>query len=775
MGALDGFVSTCDKARDTFGSGVPQTGEQFDQSAQLESMQSTVQKAAPGSGWTGSAANAYGAVNTVHARVLGELAKLDKRLAARVTESANVVATGRQNLGSLRQWVVDAAACVPPGKNRDQLLMPIVQRGLSELTGIVTSSNNELTRVAGGITRLGPKWDALKDQKIGGTGRSAEDDGTQALGNEEQLGTGGEPTPEDMEELVRKAVQEGDPEAAAGVNSLLNSIEPDRLGSDSANHRLNPVQAELIGQMQAQMKSMSMLDLNAARERLGENKGILANAMQVMSDPDVTYPRHDGEGPQIVPSGPGVPLPNDGVLPGDTGALPDRVQATLNQSGDFLGPPDPAAGYPGSQTDLDGAARESAARNMTNLADLVGEGDPRFQHGTQLDREMMSNAKEWLAAQEGPDGRTQEHWGDDVVEHVFDSAGRDTVVSHDMLTTDKDFMQDILTHEWRDDGRSAGNLTDWIQDASYSADPEVSQQAGEAASALADYLGDPANKDIPMNNSTGSQPKMSFGQMNPELTTSLANAVSPYVDEMTGRPLEAEGTKGWKAKDPSDLSCPHAVNVMGVLGTGEEAADILDKRSGAVQAAYINEYANSVINSQGQLPDSTAMEAAGRLKGITAEGAFMSTSDVESDATKARQAAWDRMARHYDVAGVIAGAVPHAGPALELQSTLMKDAILGPRPESADLGHPPIESSIGVKSALATAFTVNGIGNPVDMERLWTYNIDGDGQLNIPPEELYDTTRGEYQGALDLYFSNLDDGISDPLDAYDKAYRDVLR
>lgn len=170
MNALDGFLSTWDRARDTFGSGVPQTGEQFDQSAHFESMRSTVQTAAPGSRWTGTAAGAYDAANSEHARVLGELAALDKRLAAHVDESADVVATGRHNLDNLRQWVLDAAASVPPGKNRDQLLIPIVQRGLSELTGIVTTSNDELARVAGDITKLGPEWDALKDQRAANDG-----------------------------------------------------------------------------------------------------------------------------------------------------------------------------------------------------------------------------------------------------------------------------------------------------------------------------------------------------------------------------------------------------------------------------------------------------------------------------------------------------------------------------------------------------------------------------------------------------------------------------
>lgn len=168
MSALDGFLSTWDKARQTFGAGVPQTGESLDQSAQFERLQSTVQTAAAASAWTGTAADAYRAANTEHARVLGELAELDRRLAGHLDDSAQVVTTGRRNLETLRQWVVDAAASVPPGEHHDRLLRPIVQRGLSELTGIVTTSNDELARVAGDIRRLGPEWEALQ----GRTGRA---------------------------------------------------------------------------------------------------------------------------------------------------------------------------------------------------------------------------------------------------------------------------------------------------------------------------------------------------------------------------------------------------------------------------------------------------------------------------------------------------------------------------------------------------------------------------------------------------------------------------
>jgi hypothetical protein len=51
--------------------------------------------------------------------VFGQLASLDQRLSAQVTQTAKIVVTGRQNLDTVRQWVVDAAASVPPGRNRE--------------------------------------------------------------------------------------------------------------------------------------------------------------------------------------------------------------------------------------------------------------------------------------------------------------------------------------------------------------------------------------------------------------------------------------------------------------------------------------------------------------------------------------------------------------------------------------------------------------------------------------------------------------------------------
>jgi hypothetical protein len=756
LGVLEGFLSTWTQARTTFGEGEPATGERFDQSGPLRQLQTTVESAAPGSRWTGDAASGYDAANAKHGRVFGELAVLDRQLSSRVTEASQIVAKGRQNLDAARQWVLDAAATVPDGKNRDQQLMKIVNSGLGQVREIVSGANSELNRVGGEIRTVGAGYQTLKDGIQFGVPEGPE------LGDMPDDETG-EHRPEDMEVLVRNAL-EGDRLAAADVNDLLNGISDEQLGSNSATHPLNPVQAELVGQLQAQMKPMSLDDLNAARERLGDDKSMVGNALQVMSNPNVSYPRHDGDrGIDLIPTIPGEPPSNGVVLPGDRGALPDSVQHTLNLGGNFDGPPGPQAGYPGSApVDYDGSRRQEATEGLTTLSNIVGDGDARLQQGSELDRGMMNSAREFLNAQAGPDG--QQHWGDDIVQRVFETAGRDTIVSHDMFTADRDFTHDVLTHEWSDDGRSASTLTDWIGDAANSPDPAVNARAGETASALASYMGDPANKSVLMDINTGTQQNVSMGQLNPELTQSLAHAMVPYVDEMAGRDLT--GTSGWNPIDgESDLSYPHATNVFAVLGTDDSAAAILDSRSAAVQTALLNEYTNSVINHDGPV-DTSAMEAAGRLKGITDQGGFLAMSDTHADDAEARRRAYERFSANYDMAKDMAGFLPIAGPALTLQADLFKDAIVGQAPGPFEPGHTPVGSSTAMESAIASTYMAHGLGDPGVLAEY----------LN-PETQRVEEQQGEpsdrYKNALREYLTNL--GATDALFSYDLAYRDVLR
>jgi hypothetical protein len=161
VSVLDGFLSTWSMARDKFGEGTPTTGEQYDQSGPLTTMQTSVQSAAPGSKWIGTAANAYDAANTDHGKVFGKLAGLDQRLSAQITQSAQVVNSGRRKLDAVHDWVVAAASSVPEGRNRDQLLMPIVQKGLRQVSDIINASHANLGKIVGTISGIGAEYDAL--------------------------------------------------------------------------------------------------------------------------------------------------------------------------------------------------------------------------------------------------------------------------------------------------------------------------------------------------------------------------------------------------------------------------------------------------------------------------------------------------------------------------------------------------------------------------------------------------------------------------------------
>ncbi len=115
MSALDGFYSTWDKARETFGVGTPPDGSQYDGSSQLLRMKGMIDSAAKHDGWQGTGADAYAAANKEHANVYGKLAELDKQMAAEVTNAANIVTTGREQLDATKSWVDSAVSSLPGG------------------------------------------------------------------------------------------------------------------------------------------------------------------------------------------------------------------------------------------------------------------------------------------------------------------------------------------------------------------------------------------------------------------------------------------------------------------------------------------------------------------------------------------------------------------------------------------------------------------------------------------------------------------------------------
>lgn len=161
MGALDGFRSIWTNANAAFGEGSPTGGEQFDQSPDLRRLQNTVTSAGPDESWAGAASDSYAEANAGHARTLGGIAELDKRLAVEVDRAAEVVTTGRRDLEAIRQRVNDAAASVPNTAAGERLLYPAISKGSSDIQEILNRSHGDLSAIGERIRAIGNRYDEL--------------------------------------------------------------------------------------------------------------------------------------------------------------------------------------------------------------------------------------------------------------------------------------------------------------------------------------------------------------------------------------------------------------------------------------------------------------------------------------------------------------------------------------------------------------------------------------------------------------------------------------
>lgn len=552
MSVVDGFLATWSNARRTFGEGTPQTGEQYDKSSAFTQLQSTVQTAAPGARWSGGAANAYDAVNTDHGRVLGQLAGLDQRLAAHVNQSAEVVAAGRQNLDSIRKWVVDAAASVPEGKSGDQIRLAIVQKGLTDLQRVIQQSNGDLNKIAGQMGGLRGEFEAL------GNGQKFKD-GPQLVGPD------GKPT--DDEAKRRQAEKDvhgalaGDRDAAKRVEQVLGGIKP--------GQQLTAEQGSYLSQMQAQQHGMSVEALKTAEQRLGDQKHIIGDSWQLMSNPNVHFPKTE--------TSVGA-LDNPGqMVTGSKTQLPESVQHALTRDGlHSIGAKlDPLS------------ARTDNAHDVSTIAGIAHDGNQSLQQGTDLDRAMLDWSRDALHDPTKPGLYDSLGLGDydkfaeardNALGDVFNSAGRDHSSVTAELTdakTGQQFLTDLHTHVWADTPTSIENrqsthtLLDWIADDAHSSNDAVATRAGAAAHALAVNLD--ANHDRylhPPGSPFGAEPNAA--NLNPQLISADAIALAPYQDALVG---DLTGVKGFEKIGMTGEGDLHAArNVFAVIDSDPGAA-----------------------------------------------------------------------------------------------------------------------------------------------------------------------------------------------------------
>lgn len=694
------------------------------------------------SGWAGAAATA--AIARGEQNLATQEALRDK-----LQTLQGVLASGGGQLGTTRTalldmvgqlrsqgWQVsdDGVATPPPNmsdafRSYPQAYTQMIQKLLKTYDGIDGAT-------AGSF----PSFDADGD---------GEPDASFAVGDER------EKRDQEIEDLVRRSLA-GDKDAARQVDDILSGIDPDQLqphtDPNNPNATLPPValepdQAEVISQMQAQMSGKSLDELVGLKNDLGEHGDIIGDSMQVMSDPDVKFPLAvDEQFKDQIPPG----IDTDAV-PGGKGMLPQSVQDAMNApavSRDITDPNQtvPVTTYPSGD-------------DLKKVSELIKAGDTEFQQGSDLDRGMMDRAVDVLhgAEQENLDHfKNQNPEGDSIAQDIFNSAGRDQIVSHDMITApNSTFLDDVARHEWTDDGASVRTLTDWVHDGAASADPDVAKRAGETANALSDYLGERGNDLLNLKhpNGWGIYEDITVGQMNPDLVQGWGNALDPYQKAMFGDGQMAgfDPVDGAANSDFGEMR-----NIFAVMDSNPDAAKAWN------QTAY-----DHILDYQ-RNPDYNNLANAGAMLGVV-DSAAVQEMEARGANNLANQTAIYDMKRAALGAALEwpAGQLPAGGTIADLtMKGMIGDA-------------PTLESVQSNASTTAVADAMNQtnfyiaedlVRNDPNLGEMAQYINPATGELK-KPEEIPSTQLRDYYLDMQEYVENR--GFDNAMDTFYKQYQNA--
>lgn len=686
MSAADAFLQLWRNARDTHGDGAPVTGEEFDSSAQLRGIDSQLQATKPDDRWTGTAADNYAQANAEQRRIIGRLADLDEQLADKVTQAADVVATGRTNLDTVRANFAALFNSLPPGRAGETLSWKLLGLGAEQISEVVQRSNDDLSRIGRDIARLGSEYETLGNKQKFASGEGdeegdsdKEEDGEDAEGDDDQV-------QQQAEEDVRRTLNDGDQEAAARVDEVLSSIVP--------GQELTPTQKAYLDQMADQQANMSVEDLERAQDRLGDHKNVIGDSWQLMSNDDVRF---------------GEPDENGNLRAGSFDRLPESVQRALSIAN---------LDYPATGADRD---------RIETIAEIVRNGDQKFQTGTEIDREMIRLSDRLM---------DQSPVNEKTVRELFTSAGRDHQVVTDHLVgwqphledpnapdtvpydyNSDDFLMDIMRMGWSDDGRDAAGLFNWTHDAA-NGSAHDQQIASAAAERYAQFLG--AHKDELLNIKNMWGHTDTLGQVNPELVRGMAHGLTPYMADIAG--VDGGALDNFDPLDGGDQTRPLAKGVFAVLGSDVEAYREFYGAANELALQKSFEWATDVKGGVEVFKDDARMNAAATLKGLidygTAEGLKTIAMD-NNEMTELKKAVYNKA-----VAALAAAGGPY-GKAISFFGSALEESFFG---NGSDIAG-NVKPMFGDEAArfAANALLAAGVEMP-GAERYLVWDTDADGQ-----------------------------------------------
>ncbi|OBI90248.1 hypothetical protein [Mycobacterium asiaticum] len=560
----------------------------------------------------------------------------------------------------------------------------------------------------------------------------------------ENLDGSEEESPERAEQDVHAALA-GDQAAASRVNEVLESITAEQLAGKTP---LTAEQASVLSQLQAQQHGMSVDALGEAERRLGDQRQMIANSWQLMSNPAIVFPRTELK--------PGA-RQGDETMRGGAAQLPNSVQQAFDEPFDVY---IDAVGGPVLTGDP-----------VRTITDIVMRSNPAFQTNTDLDRRMIQragvvmnrtfNLPPELDSSNSPLNTVIGQFVGDMLGAV----APDHPVVHDMLTgPDRDaFLQHVLQHRWEDGGKAVAALFDWTAPAVHGPEARI---AGETANAYGSFIG---SHEPDLLHLRGDE---TVGQRSPELVRAMARGLAPYIGNITGTPgavPEFGCIPDTYGENNESGRLPIAKGIFSVLSTDRTASDyfngLADRQAVVAESRYIQAVTSHAPDIAGYNAD---LHNAMTLRGLVNSGIH---NAVQAEAENhqiaenaARRAEYDQSKTAYELGvkttSAATGLIPEggaiAGPLVGILGQAIEPGVLGPAPTDTPIpaDHPLDIMSIGradreiLNAVIASGHRVEGIPLP--------YLIDG--RIGSPDELLgrgIPVTSGAYDATLSRALAGL--------------------
>lgn len=486
--------------------------------------------------------------------------------------------------------------------------------------------------------------------------------------------------------MAQKQIAEGTPEQAErDVHDVLagtateeqkarvqaaSILSPEQIADRDAGRpvQLTRSQQQVLGQLQAQMNGMSVEDIHRAEQRLGNNKSIIGNALQMMGSNQYGYAKTELR--------PGAQGSTTELTTGGYDKLPTSVQNVLNDKSPVYHRDDPTIFNPSRPE----AQISAAAGNLNRLSEVITDGDAGFQRGTELDHKLLQRGADILHY-ENQHGDSLRGPVDNELQNIFKATSRDHIAVHDVMTgpngqRNDRLLGDLTSHVFPDRGAAAGSLFSWTGASAVPGDGvslEDARMSGETARAYAGYLAD--HPDL-------GKHRMgifaSVGDYSPGLMQGMANGLAPYTAAIAGGTPDVFGKlPGFGDAFDTDANTsngklPEARNVFNVLSSDPEAAKTINGALYRDSVTATQHYADSVHESgSGAIGD---LDQAGRFRALADAGLTASNNQQHGD----EKALHDLKSKAYDAGTKLAKlAIPGVGTEFGMMADALKSSIIG--------------------------------------------------------------------------------------------------